>query len=100
MLLIIDDMYGVSCTFDLPFKIGGGVECLKIGNSMLVRGFMAYEDVIPLSFFNPGSASDVIDILTSLPIPPEDRISIFISWSKDVGYIYNKGDLDILRSSK
>lgn len=93
-------MSAVPYTFDIPLRITGALDCLEVYHSDDGDTCMAYEDVIPLMFFNPGAAADVIDILTSVPIPAEDRVSIFISWSKDVHYTYYKEDLDILRNSK
>lgn len=60
---------------------------------------MAYEDIIPMSLFDTASFDDVIDLLSSLPIPGQDRVTVFISWSKQVGYDFTREDLDILRQS-
>lgn len=58
---------------------------------------MAYEDVIPQSYYNAGSSDDVKSYLLSLPITSFDRITAFISWSKDIGYKFTKKDLDVFR---
>ncbi len=58
---------------------------------------MANEDVIPVEYFTPAAAAAVIGLLLSLPITGADRVRIFISWAKDVGFNYTAADLGVLK---
>ncbi len=99
MVLISDEIILGAVVPFTPLGINGMLAFGSRGGLSFFGGAMAYEDVIPDSFLNPGAAGSVLDLLASLPIPGQDRITVFISWSKDVGYNYTREDLDILRSA-
>jgi len=98
MVLIVDDTPRGSIVRFTPLLIKGILALGSRGEFGLLEDTLAYEDVIPVAYFNPGSVDEVIDLLLSLPIHGNDRVNIFISWSKEVDYNFTKGDLDILRS--
>lgn len=58
-----------------------------------------YEDVIPADLYDSSMATKILLFLNSLPISSIDKITIFLAWSKDVGYSYTVKELDVLRSS-
>ncbi len=97
MVLISDDTPRGHVTRFTPLRVKGMLVLDSRGVFGLLENTLAYEDVIPDSFLNPASAVDVLDLLLSLPIHSQDRVSIFIAWSKDVGYSFTRGDLDSLR---
>ena len=99
MVLISDEIISGAVVPFTPLGINGMLTSGSWGGLSFFGGAMAYEDVIPESFLNTGASGSVLDLLASLPIPGQDRITVFISWSKDVGYNYTREDLDILRSA-
>lgn len=55
------------------------------------------EDVIPIDLFFSSMFAEVLALLSSLPLTSHEKVSLFISWSKDVDYSYTVTDLDNLR---
>lgn len=80
-----------------PLRIGGLLSPDPRGGFGKFGNRMANEDIIPVEYFTPEATPAVMGLLLSLPIPGADRVRVFISWSKDVGYKYTVEDLDILR---
>ncbi len=80
-----------------PLRIGGLLSLDPRGGIVKPGDRMANEDVISVDLFTPGAAAKVTDLLLSLPLPGADRVRIFISWAKDVGYKYTGGDLKVLK---
>lgn len=98
MVLIVDDTPRGSIIRFTPLLVRGTSALDSRGEFALLGNTVAYEDVIPIAYFNPGSVDEVIDLLLSLPIPGHDRVNVFMSWAKEVDYNFTVGDLDILRS--
>lgn len=58
-----------------------------------------YEDVIPVHFYDKSKVYEVLSFLGILPVSNHDKVTVFIAWSSDVGYLYTVADLNVLRSS-